>query len=240
MKRNSAELKRIARGQLQGHYSIPMCAMMLTQLIVSAITMPFAILVQGNPSPGIFIVYFIATLIINLLAGVLQAGLMRIHLRIARGEQPMFMDLFYAFKARPDRFILAGLVMAGISFVCMIPAMAGALLLQFSTSESAVLTLTIVSLVLVVVGCVPMVFFTLRFALATMLLVDQDTLGALDALRESSRLMKGNMGRYLYINLSFIGWTFLCTLSLLIGTLWVEPYMSQTTVTFYRDVTQEI
>ena len=64
-------------------------------------------------------------------------------------------------------------------------------------------------------------------------------MGTLEAFRTSARLMQGQKGRLFYIQLSFLGWMILCMLSCYIGYLWIGPYMSQVTVTFYLDVTGE-
>ena len=40
MKRKSAEIKRIARENLTGHYGLPMGAMVVSQLIVTLPTIP--------------------------------------------------------------------------------------------------------------------------------------------------------------------------------------------------------
>ena len=42
MKRKSAEIKRIARENLTGHYGLPMGAMVVSQLIVTLPTMFFS------------------------------------------------------------------------------------------------------------------------------------------------------------------------------------------------------
>lgn len=52
--------------------------------------------------------------------------------------------------------------------------------------------------------------------------------------------MEGNMGRFFYIELSFIGWALLGLLSCGIGMLWVTPYMMQVSVNFYRSLTGEL
>lgn len=73
-----------------------------------------------------------------------------------------------------------------------------------------------------------------------MLLTDHDSMSVMEAFHTSFRLMSGNKGRLFYIQLSFLGWELLALLSCGIGILWLSPYMNQTTVEFYRDVTGEL
>ncbi len=74
----------------------------------------------------------------------------------------------------------------------------------------------------------------------TYLLIDQPDDRVIDAFRESRHLMKGQRGRLLYLDLSFIGMTLLAICSFGIGFLWVNPYQNQTLITFYQNVTSEI
>lgn len=80
----------------------------------------------------------------------------------------------------------------------------------------------------------------LALALANTLMIDNDDLSAMEALRESSQLMKGNKGRLFYIDLSFLGLIFLSVFTCYIGMLWVYPYVIMTEAYFYLDVTGEL
>ena len=81
---------------------------------------------------------------------------------------------------------------------------------------------------------------SLRYSMLFLILLEDNTKGIRQAMRESKALMQGNKGRYFYIMLSFLGWSFLGLLSFGIGFLWIGPYYTQTQVTFYRDITGEL
>lgn len=85
-----------------------------------------------------------------------------------------------------------------------------------------------------------MLVVSMSLAQVFMLLVEDSDMGAMEALRRSSELMRGNKGRYFYIYLSFLGWSLLGICSCGIGMLWVTPYMMQTNVNFYRDLMGEL
>ena len=53
---------------------------------------------------------------------------------------------------------------------------------------------------------------------------------------ESFRLMKGNIFRYLYMLLSFIGYYALVLMSFGVAIIWVAPYQYMTMVQFYEDL----
>lgn len=62
---------------------------------------------------------------------------------------------------------------------------------------------------------------------------------ALNYISESRSLMKGNKGRLFYIDLSFLGWQFLCWLTLGLGYFVLNPYMNATKAAFYRDISKD-
>jgi uncharacterized membrane protein len=59
-----------------------------------------------------------------------------------------------------------------------------------------------------------------------------------ELLSYSKQLMKGNRGRLLYLQLSFIGMFFLVLLSFGIAMFWVYPYLNMTLTEFYLDVNE--
>ncbi len=236
MKRTSAELKRIARGDLVGHYGIPIAALVIRGLIVLAVTMPFAILLNLNYTMANLIIYQVATLIISLISVLFTVGLFRIQLRIARGEIPDLQDLFYGLTRRPDRFLLGGLILFAIELLCILPGTIVFIAASVRFSDS----LIIFALFLLLCGAVCILLVGLQFPLVYILLIDHPHMGVIEAFQTSARKMQGNKGRYFYIQLSFIGLGLICVLSCGIGMLWFFPYVIQTIIEFYRDVMGEL
>lgn len=235
MKLSSKELKRLARERLTGHYGLPMGAFVVTQLIIVVINFPFNLSLQTNPSNFQMIISALATFIISLLSILLSSGLIYIHLNLARGKESTFSDLFRFFTMRPDRFLLAGLMLIGVIFLIMLPAViCTAMVIIFDFGLWIVLTI-----VVWMITFIGVFILSYSFGLIYYLLIDRSQASLMDIFRESRRLMKGNKGRMFYISLSFIGMSFLCIFSLGIGYLWVGPYMNQTNVEFYLNVIGE-
>ena len=46
-------------------------------------------------------------------------------------------------------------------------------------------------------------------------------------------MMRGNKWKFFCLNLSFIGWAFLCVFTFGIGLLWLMPYMENAFIAFY-------
>lgn len=137
-------------------------------------------------------------------------------LAMARNEQPSAGKIFCAFpktgkvlvtRILTGLFILLWSLLLGLGF-----ALVTALAVFFITMSD---TMAIVGGVLLAVGIVAYaictICITLRYALADYALLDGN-LSGMEAVRESKRLMKGNVGKLFVLQLSFIGWELLALL----------------------------
>ena len=77
------------------------------------------------------------------------------------------------------------------------------------------------------------------YSMVPYLLRDYPELGAREALRTSRQMMKGHKWDLFVLDLSFIGWFFVCILTFGIGVLWVIPYQETTRAAFYEDLKNE-
>lgn len=96
---------------------------------------------------------------------------------------------------------------------------------------SAVL-ITITSIFLVIPG----IILALSYSLVPILLVKREDLGIIETLKLSRTLMNGHKLDAFVLSLSFIGWTFVGTLTLGIAYIWIYPYMSVTFTKFYLNI----
>ena len=81
---------------------------------------------------------------------------------------------------------------------------------------------------------------SLMFSQTMFFLTDYIDIEAIQALKESVRIMRGKKGKLFYLQLSFIGIYLLGAIACGIGLLWVIPYMQVTMANFYRKITGEI
>lgn len=238
--RTSAELKRIARGNLTGHWGLAIGSELLLGLIVSGLLMPFYILFLVSRAGKVQgIIYLIAMLIIAMASVIMQAGITRIYLCFARNQETGLGMMFGEFAKRPGRYILGSLILMGMEFLCILPGTVCMIVGMVGAADSMVLAV-LIGTALMIGGIIVFIVLALRFSLVFTLYVDHIDIGVIEAFQESAQLMDGNMGRLFYICLSFIGWSILGMLSCGVGMLWITPYMNQTILTFYRDVTGEL
>ena len=83
---------------------------------------------------------------------------------------------------------------------------------------------------------IPGIIFSLSFSMAYYIINDHPEMSAMDALRESRRLMNGHKMQFFMLNLSFIGWAIVGAACFGVGTLWVSSYMSTAHAVFYEEL----
>ena len=171
--------------------------------------------------------------IANVFGFLRQAGKMKMHLNINRKEAFELKDLILPFTMQPDRFLTVNLILLLAEVLPSLPLTV--LSYRTETMESLFFSLA-ASLVQSLIGLI----LSLFFGLSNYLLLDNPEMGAIESLKISFRLMKGNKGRYFYITLSFIPLTIACVFTCYIGLLWLEPYIANTMALFYMVVTGEI
>lgn len=103
-------------------------------------------------------------------------------------------------------------------------------------STAILVAIMVLALLLIPVSLIAMVVeYQLYFA--TMILAEYPEMRAIDALRNSKSLMKGNKWRLFSLHLSFIGWILLATLTCGVGMIFLSPYMYAADAAFYDDLT---
>ncbi len=142
-----------------------------------------------------------------ILAGPMSYGIHYVFLKQARdGEDMQIGDLFKGFSDDFGGTLLLSLLM-GI-FVALW------------------------SLLLVVPGIIMAYAYSMAFNIK----IDNPEFGWHECLQESKRIMKGNKWRLFCLDLSFIGWGFVCLFTCGLGYFWLIPYMNAARTQFYLDI----
>ncbi len=83
---------------------------------------------------------------------------------------------------------------------------------------------------------IPGIIASYSYSMVSYILAENPGMSASEAIRESKRLMQGNKWRLFCLDLSFIGWSFVCIFTLGIASLWVLPYTQASRAAFYREI----
>lgn len=83
---------------------------------------------------------------------------------------------------------------------------------------------------------VPGIIAALAYSQTFYLMAQDTTLGPLEAIRASKRLMAGRKWKLFCLGWRFFGWGLLCLLTCGIGFLWLQPYMTASFARFHDDL----
>lgn len=86
---------------------------------------------------------------------------------------------------------------------------------------------------------IPGIIKGFAYAMTPFILKDNPDMKNNEAIELSMAMMNGHKWDLFCLELSFIGWAFLCVLSLGIGYFWLMPYMYASIAAFYEDVKTE-
>lgn len=231
-KRSIGELKRFARECLLGRYTVVILAMLLSFFVPPILLIPFSIEITEKLNAAI-IIYLLAAVIVKILRQLLQIGVLRMHFMLAQRQHAAFGELFWIFRNRPDRYILATVLLYAVLAVPLF--LAGAVVYFFlpdGTLESVMFLADVI-----VICTAAELYLKYMFALIYPLYLERPEMSVLEGFQTSRRLMHGNKKRLFFLEVSFIGWQLLGLCSAGVGFVWISPYMTQTTVNFYLDIT---
>lgn len=81
---------------------------------------------------------------------------------------------------------------------------------------------------------VPGIIVSCGFSMTFFIMVDNPEISGIDAMTQSWEMMKGHKWDIFCLWLRFFGWILICILTLGIGYLWLQPYITLTTLNYYR------
>ena len=232
IKETNTTLRQEARILLDGRWS-GCVSVSLTLLCVNFTEA--ALLSLFGISRKAFLMSLLVGFVLRLLTSLLEDGGLLFFLRLKRKENASLSDLIEPYRREPDRFLIVSLIRCGV-----IAALAAPLVfLTLTSGGTPSLFFRIFIPVWSAAAAVLSVWFCLVYSMSELILMDDrrqpgGSVGALESMRTSRRLMRGNRLKLLRLFLSFIGYGFLWLLTAGIATVWVLPYLITTLVMFYE------
>ena len=86
---------------------------------------------------------------------------------------------------------------------------------------------------------IPGIVAAYSYRMVFYIIIDNPEIGVSEVLRKSKEMMYGYKSKLFCLDLSFIGWWFLCILSFGLGILWLSPYMLTSQTIFYEELRNE-
>ena len=107
---------------------------------------------------------------------------------------------------------------------------------NFKTSLGAYLLTVLFTLLWTLLLIIPGIIAALSYSMTFYIIADDDSIGAMDAIDKSKKMMDGYKWKYFCLGLRIFGLALLCILTLGIGFLWLFPYASVSIAKFYDDI----
>lgn len=242
--KKSYELKNTAKDTLDGKYGGAVLIFFLNALIsqiihlfissIGVATMNTVYFSTGSESAStaISFAFDLILLAANVVLGVMNAGITLYFLNIACGQPYKVKDLFYGFRTDSSKILTIAGAMVLCQTICLYP---GQYLAQnyLTTQDGKWLSYALAA---GIIGFCIYIPIYLSIGLSFYLMLDFPQYSAREILTLCWRLMKGQRGRFFYLELSFLPLTLLCILSFGIGFLWLNPYMQMTYTYFFLDL----
>ena len=232
-KKTSAQLKQMARGIMLGKYRSAISILLASNLILSALSLLTT--TASNSYIGL-IIGFIINFLFLLFGSIFMVGQCSFYLNIACEQPYQFSDLFTGFKVHPDKTIITQFIIQLLTALPMVPSIV-AISIAFFVDDITFIFL--IACFLLILGGGISWWISLKYSQVYYLLLDFPNCSSKELLKMSWKLMKGNVGRLLYIQVSFLPLTFVGLLSFGIGFLFIRPYQYMTYTLFYLDLMQE-
>ena len=154
---------------------------------------------------GILGVTVIIPFILSLASIVVQIGYIYYCMKVAKREQGAYADLAYLFQ--DWRFALK---LVALTFLINI-------------------LVSLWSLLFIIPGMIK----AISYSQATFIMLENPNMDIMTAIKESQKMMDGHKMDYFVLDLSFIPWILLISVTFGIASLWVTPYMQITMVNYY-------
>lgn len=240
MSGNRKYWKLWARESLQGKWGMAILGMMAAPFMNT-----IGIMAANSLFPGTgFLAWLLGEaflMIISLLSMIVSTGYNYMLLNMARGRSYGPGDLICMFRKGSDGVLTAGLVMALIDTLVMVPFYYLINMTEPSGGTAEALAAWMQPVMLSMLGGTAVgVLVKLPFSMTFYLLADDPQKKGIQALKESVGLMKGHILQFLVLQLSFVPMMILSFVTLYIGLLWIMPYMYASMTAFYMDVTGEL
>jgi uncharacterized membrane protein len=107
---------------------------------------------------------------------------------------------------------------------------------NFGTALGAYLLMLLFIILWALLLIIPGIIAAISYSMTFYILADDHSIGAMEAIDKSKKMMDGYKLKYFYLLLRFFGLGLLCILTLGIGFLWLIPFMQVSSAKFYDDV----
>jgi uncharacterized membrane protein len=176
------------------------------------------------PSRTVSIIQDVVSVYQILITGALSMGLATLSLKIIRGYEFSTGIIFTGFQKYGQSFCTGFLVTLFTTLWACLFALPGILLMTVGSGMTALGSFTgyafiFLGVIVTIIGLLAAFLYTLRYSMTFLLVSDNKTLRASEAVKHSVAMMRENSGNLFMLLASFLGWIILALLPLYISVL---------------------
>lgn len=206
---NLSSIKQISRSQVSQNFLVLMLCTMLAAVGPSILASIFSSVAVVIPYLGLLLGPILSAVICGVAQGPLFFIESSAYLIAARGGKPSTDNLFDDIGNHALHSAILGLLISIYTFLWS--------LLFF----------------------IPGIIKSISYSMAYYIMIDNPSITATEAINRSRKMMYGHKMQYFVLQLSFIGWILLSSLTCGILLLWVMPYMRAASTNFYMAIKGE-
>lgn len=251
-----------AKKQLQNRWMVPILIAIVTNLLMFIFSIPNMVplnftelytYAESGDTQGMFsylsttlsssesIISYILSLIQMLVSFIFSAATLHVCLKMTRSPDPVHFRDFVDGFAHWWNSIKAGLWQALWLYIWMFVSLLFITFVSFafvSIFGTGGLQ-TIISFIICSFAFVLFIRKSLEYSMIMFFIVEFPTLTARKSLKLSKIVTKGNLWNLIELNLSFIGYFFLCIVTLGIAFIWFEPYYNMAKTNAYHGLLKD-
>ncbi len=186
----------------------------------------------------------LGTLVGFIVAGPLTFGWYRFFAALSR-RQPAAVGMLFDGFSRFGTTFMAALLMGLLILAWMLPGMAVLVMMVAMGFKKAMgsgwpsMAVMVWVVPLLIAAWIPAIIAQFRYAMTYFIINDKPDIGAWEAIRHSTQMMKGNKMKLFCLQCRFIGWGLLCLFTFGIGFLWLGPYLMTSLGRFFDELVAE-
>ncbi len=224
---SSSDLRTLGRQVLSGNWGTAVLGTLIQTVIVILPVIIVNVFFESQFTEGIVNLYSV------FISGPISLGYAMFMIQIFRGVKALPSEIFSGFEYF-GRALSVYITIALLAFICFIPFLICVFLAFWVPLFPLGILVGILAVIAFFLGAAGAVIVQYRYAMAYYVLADNPQQRTMDCLRESKRIMQGNKWKLFCLEISFIGWVIVCIFTVGIGSLWLTPYMSASTIAFYE------
>ena len=128
--------------------------------------------------------------------------------------------------------LIVPVILVVVSIIVMVIGMA---MSAYGSSAGAILA--VIGGIAYFVSLIYTIVKSYLYQLSLYIVVDNENMTAKEAVEESEKLMNGHRWEFFWLQLTFIGWAILATITCGIGYFWLFPYIQISSIAFYENLT---